>query len=212
MSSWERARSIPWDRIPQDGSDLDSQKERIFRDLQREALIDNQQEEQQDQRQEQQFDQSTIVVDGEGNDTTVINNEKKQQRFPYSNMEVLRQAAFGGTIGTITGGVFGMLDGMRAVQESPVIKNASDTAKGKFIFEGITRNATLFGVFFGGFHVLKYGLRVVSNDGLGPYQETALAGPVSLAILSYKPTWRPALPYGVMLIGMDAVNVYMRRN
>ena len=40
MSSWERARYIPWDRIPQEGADLDVEKERIFRQLQRETIKD----------------------------------------------------------------------------------------------------------------------------------------------------------------------------
>ena len=95
-------------------------------------------------------------------------------------------------------------------QESTVLKNASDMAKGRFILQGVTRNATLFGMFFGGFHVMKYGLRVTSNDKLGTYSEIAIAGPIALAVLSYKPAWRAAMPYGVMLVGMDAVNHAMK--
>eukprot|EP00522_Entomoneis_paludosa_P017138 CAMPEP_0172441998 /NCGR_PEP_ID=MMETSP1065-20121228/2481_1 /TAXON_ID=265537 /ORGANISM="Amphiprora paludosa, Strain CCMP125" /LENGTH=205 /DNA_ID=CAMNT_0013191641 /DNA_START=194 /DNA_END=811 /DNA_ORIENTATION=- len=205
MSSWERARSIPWDRIPHDGSNLDEQKERIFRDLQREAIEGELQ--QQERHDNAPTVEGAIVAEAGG-----ATEAKKQQKFPYSNMEVLRQAAFGGTIGTITGGVFGMLDGMRAAGESTLLKNASDAAKARYIFEGTTRNATLFGVFFAGFHVFKYGLRVVSNDELGPYSETAIAAPVSVGILAYNPAWRPAVPYGCMLIGMDMFQNYMKRN
>eukprot|EP00527_Entomoneis_sp_CCMP2396_P009159 CAMPEP_0198137894 /NCGR_PEP_ID=MMETSP1443-20131203/1334_1 /TAXON_ID=186043 /ORGANISM="Entomoneis sp., Strain CCMP2396" /LENGTH=204 /DNA_ID=CAMNT_0043799463 /DNA_START=80 /DNA_END=694 /DNA_ORIENTATION=- len=204
MSAWERARSIPWDHIPQDGSNLEDQKERIFRELQRESI--------ESELQQQERHQSGPTVDGGEMGVNMSNRIQEQPKFPYSSIELLRQAAFGGCIGTITGGVFGFLDGMRGAGESAVLKNASDMAKARFIFQGTSRNGTLFGIFFGGFHVFKYGLRVASNDQLGPYAEIAIAGPISLAILSYKPTWRAAVPYGVMLIGMDGINHAMRRN
>lgn len=105
MSSWERARSIPWDRIPQDGTDLEDQKERIFRQLQRESI------EVELQQQERHQNLPTTGGEGEAAESTT-NSSQEQQKFPYSNMELFRQAAFGGCIGTITGGVFGMLDGM----------------------------------------------------------------------------------------------------
>ena len=105
MSSWERARNIPWDRIPQDGTDLEDQKERIFRQLQRESI------EVELQQQERHQNLPTTGEEGEAAEST-INSSQEQQKFPYSNMELFRQAAFGGCIGTITGGVFGMLDGM----------------------------------------------------------------------------------------------------
>ena len=57
----------------------------------------------------------------------------------------------------------------------------------------------------------RYGLRVGSNDQLGPFSEIAIAGPISLAALAYKPTWRTAVPYGAMLVVMDGVNIYWRR-
>ncbi|KAL7574907.1 hypothetical protein ACA910_010737 [Epithemia clementina (nom. ined.)] len=211
MSSWERGRGIPWELIPQDSTDLDDQKEMIHRQLQREAY-ETQPKEQQLQQplNSQQNDETTEADTATQQLPTAL--PKQQPRFPYSNMDLLKQAAFGGCIGTITGGVFGVLDGMRAVGESPVIKNASDMAKARYILQGTTHKATLFGVYFGGFHILKYGLRVASNDELGPYSEIAIAAPVSLAVLSYKPTWRTAMPYATMLVVMDAFNIYMRRN
>ena len=146
MSSWERGRGIPWELIPQDGTDLDDQKERIYRHLQREALFE---------QQERSIDTTTNDNDVASGDNATTPNPQKH-RFPYSNIDLLKQAAFGGCIGTITGAVFGLLDGMRAAGESPVIKNASDMAKFRFIVQGATHKATIFGVYFGGFHILKY--------------------------------------------------------
>lgn len=87
MSSWERARYIPWTKIPRNPEiPLDEAKERIFRELQRETIED---ELRQQDRQ------------GLDNDA-----QDKKIKVPYSNIEMLRQAAFGGCIGSITGAVF----------------------------------------------------------------------------------------------------------
>ena len=110
--------------------------------------------------------------------------------------------------GAITGSVFGFMDGMRSVGESPVLKNASNMAKGKYIFQGSTRSATMFGAFFGGFHVLKYGLRTWADPG--EYTEIAVAGAVTMGGLMIQPTTRASMPYAGMLIFMDAVNIFMR--
>jgi hypothetical protein len=77
-------------------------------------------------------------------------------------------AAFGGTIGAIIGSVFGFMDSMRLAGQSEVSKNASNAAaKAKYIMvEGTTHSATLFGIFSGGFHVVKYGIRVALDPGV----------------------------------------------
>ena len=97
---------------------------------------------------------------------------------------MFRRAAFGGCIGTITGSVFGFMDGMRVAQTSEVLKNASNVAKGRYLMEGTTRSATTFGVFFGGFHVVKYGIHITLDPG--EYTEVGLAGAVSLGALMTK--------------------------
>lgn len=74
--------------------------------------------------------------------------------------------------------------------------------------EGTTRSATLFGALFGGFHVLKYGVRVAQNPG--EYTEIACAAPVILGGMMSQPALRPAMPYMSMLIIMDGVNIFMR--
>ena len=96
MSSWERARYIPWSKIPQDGSDLETQKERIFRELQRET-----------QKTELQLQERNPAVPTTGTKEETKNTTNT--KVPYSHMELFRQAAFGSTIGALTGCVFGKL-------------------------------------------------------------------------------------------------------
>ncbi|KAG7359603.1 hypothetical protein IV203_034701 [Nitzschia inconspicua] len=201
MSSWERSRFIPWSRIPEDPAHLSEQKERIFRQLQREA--DKQQRAKEEEKQK-------AVVSG-NEDGTAANSATTLQSstVPFRWGDLFKSAAFGGTIGAITGSVFGFMDSMRLAGQSEVLKNASDMAKGKYMMEGTTRSATLFGVFFGGFHVVKYGIRVAIDPG--EYSEIAMAGGISLGALMYKPNFRPAMPYATMLILMDSIHLVMRQ-
>lgn len=198
MSSWERSRFIPWDRIPLPDTrlrvpgekpplSLDDEKERIFRRLQREAV----------EAERSSKDQSPVTTIAEG-------------KVPYSHMELLKQAAFGGCIGSITGAVFGFMDGMRTAGESSVLQKASNMAKGRYLMQGTSRSAAIFGVFFGGFHVLKYGVRVARDPG--EFAEIAIAAPVAMGALFARPTTRQAMPYGAMLVFMDTVNLYMRKS
>jgi hypothetical protein len=195
MSSWERARYIPWDRIPEDGTDIDTKKERIFRELQRETIQDEL----------LQQERHAVEPTGSGQEAAGITKTK----IPYSNMELMRQAAFGGCIGSITGAVFGFMDGMRSAGESSVLLKASNMAKGRYLMQGTTRSATVFGVFFSGFHVVKYGLRVALDPG--DIAEIGLAGAVSMGALMSRPAYRASVPYAAMLVGMDGVNHVMRK-
>jgi hypothetical protein len=195
MSSWERARHIPWDRIPQDGSNLEHQKEKIFRQLQRETVEDEL---------SQQEGRTIEPSVGESSTSTA-----KSTKIPYSNMELLRQAAFGGCVGSISGSVFGFMDSMRTVADQPILANASNAAKGRYILQGTTRSATIFGVFFGGFQVLKYGVRVAMDPG--DVAEIGVAGAASMGALMIKPAFRPSMPYAAMLVIMDGVSIAMRK-
>jgi hypothetical protein len=208
MSSWERARHIPWDRIPQPNSryipgdppppSLEAQKERIFRQLHNEA------------REEESISQQSEVASSTDLGTDLTNSKKSVPKLRYSHMDLLKQAAFGGCIGSITGGVFGFMDGMRTAGESSVLQKASNSAKAKFLLQGTSRSAFIFGSFFGGFHTIKYGLKVSLNEP-GDFAEIAMATPLALGALAYNPTRRQAMPYAVMLVLMDAVNAYMRQ-
>ena len=211
MSSWERSRFIPWDRIPLPDTRvrapgespplaLDDQKERIFRRLQREECLVN------EFRAPSSVTSTTTTV--ELPDASKIAAEST--KTPYSHMEVLKQAAFGGCIGTITGAVFGFMDGMRTAGESSVLQKASNMAKGRYLMQGTTRSATIFGLFFSGFHILKYGVRVAWDPG--DIAEVAVAAPVAMGALFARPATRQAMPYGAMLIVMDSVNLYMRKS
>jgi hypothetical protein len=127
MSSWDRARYIPWSKIPQDGKDLESQKERIYRELQRET-----------QQTELQLQERNLPTIDSGGAAKTVSTTK----VPYSHMELFRQAAFGACIGSITGCVFGFMDGMRTAGQSAVLQRASDMAKFRYLLQGTTRSGT----------------------------------------------------------------------
>jgi hypothetical protein len=198
MSSWERARFIPWSIMPQDGIGLSNQKERILRDLQREA-----------DREDKELEQR--LLNGANSPVAVgesASQEITDYKIPFRWGDLFKNAAFGGTIGAITGTVFGFMDGMRGAGQSDVLMNASNMAKGRFILQGTTRSATIFGVFFGSFHLVKYGLRVTANPG--EWGEIGLGGALSVGALMSQPALRPSLPYASMLVIMDGVHIVMR--
>lgn len=182
-------------------------KERILRQLQREA-----------DQQERELQEAAIAKASGAMTTTTTTNTTMtpgaafsyfQSPYTFKWMDLFKNAAFGGTIGAITGSVFGFMDGMRTAQQSPVLVNASNMAKGKYLMEGTSRSAAMFGVFFGGFHVLRYGIRVASDPG--EWVEIGLAGAVSMGTLMSQPALRPSMPYASMLIFMDCVHIVMRK-
>lgn len=204
MSSWERSRYIPWSRIPASSENLETTKERIFRDLQRETADGN--------------SEDVVAVESPSISSTAspvlqqqLNASKiaTKTTLEYSHMDLARHTAFGACIGTITGAVFGFMDGMRLVQTDVVLQKASTQAKGSQIFQGTTRSAWQFGTFFAGYHVLKYGVRIVGNEP-GDAAEMGVASFVSAGTLLSRASWRPLLPYACMLMGMDAVHVVMQ--
>lgn len=201
MSAWDRARYIPWTHIPQDGKNLDAEKERIYRQLQRTT--------QQDELTMQQRNPVIPKVEsGEPESKDAAAEKNKIIKVPYSNMELFRQAAFGSTIGAITGCVFGFMDGMRTAGQSATLQKASNNAKLKYLMQGTTRAGAVFGTYFGGYHVLKYGLRVVADPGEAG--EIIVAGACSMGALMSQPAYRPFMPYGSMLIIMDIAHIVMR--
>jgi hypothetical protein len=220
MSSWERSRYIPWDRIPlpdtrvrQPGEapplPLEDERERIIRKLQRESIdyaaVSSQLAEETHIDSNENGSASLASTAGTATPSVKIDENK----VIYTHMDLLRQAAFGGCIGTITGSVFGFMDGMRNAGELPILQKASNMAKGRYILQGTTRSATLFGTFFGAYHIVRYAVRVAFNPG--EFGEIGLASPVALGTLWAYPPTRHALPYGAMLIVMDSVNLYMRK-
>jgi hypothetical protein len=140
MSSWDRSKSIPWSLVRQDGRDPDAYKEQVFKSLQKQMM------------EESDDDTQSMSPTTNGGEQDL---KQKITTVPYSTGELLKMGAFGATIGSITGAVFGFMDSMRTAGESTVLKNASNQAKARYMMEGTTRSATIFGVFFSGFHLVS---------------------------------------------------------
>lgn len=206
MSSWERARFIPWSKLPQDPTNLSDQKERIIREIQRAADREEKAQISEQRRLKLSSDGVEAPSDEKINSSSAISIT--QTNIPFRWGELFKNLAFGGCIGSITGSVFGFMDGMRMAGQSDVLKNSSNAAKGKFLMEGTTRSATMFGAFFGGFHCIKYGIRVAFDPG--EYPEIGLAAAISMGGLMAKPNFRPLVPYASMLIMMDSFHLVMR--
>mmetsp|Transcript_4305 Transcript_4305/g.8786 ORF Transcript_4305/g.8786 Transcript_4305/m.8786 type:complete len:237 (-) Transcript_4305:208-918(-) len=234
MSSWDRTRSIPWSRaLPvapaspsAEREDVDLNRERVFRDLAREAT----KEKDDPEKSRTSADSSTSSSsDGESSSSNGFRSDsgitkqsqeqistinKPELNFlgyvgrPYQFSDLLRNTAFGATIGSITGMCFGFMDSLRSAQTSTLLKNASNSAKGKFIFQGTYRSGMFFGGFFGAFHTVKYGVRVLVDPG--DVGEIGLGSVVGLGAVFAKREWRASLPYAVMLVGMDTFHVFMR--
>jgi hypothetical protein len=196
---------------------LEDERERIIRKLQREAIDNNyavvaQAESTSTSGAVTHIDSNengSVDLSSTSNAVATSMMKVDENKVIYTHMDLLRQAAFGGCIGTITGSVFGFMDGMRNAGELPILQKASNMAKGRYILQGTTRSATLFGTFFGAYHILRYAVRVAFNPG--EFGEIGLASPVALGALWAYPPTRHALPYGAMLVVMDSVNLYMRK-
>lgn len=197
MSSWERSRRIPWSKIQQGGDeDPDKHRERVYRELRRETAL----EEEQRQQLTKTASPAAVAAAATGN------------AYRYETMDLVKNTVFGLTLGSITGSVFGFMDGMRQATsgESELLKRASSASKGRFLMQGTTRSGVLFGAFFSGFHAIKYGIRI-GLDGPGDATEIAVAATASVGgMLALNPAARASLPYASMLVAMDAFHVYMR--
>ena len=195
MTSWERCRFIPWTRLNEvSGTEYEHAKEQVYRSLNRDAI-----------KEKELLDKNEKAATPEG---VKENATKVKVGIEYNTPDLVRSLAFGASIGSITGAVFGFMDGMRSAGESKILKNASNMAKGKYLMQGTTRAGATFGIFFAGFHGLKYGIRVITDPGAA--WEMAGAGVLSIGVLAIKPTMRANIPYAGMLIGMDAFSHYMR--
>lgn len=216
MSSWDRSRRIPWTKIQQGYNNNNNNeespekyRERIQEEIRRDvATAAEEQASKNSTAQSINNLASSDVVDGSTNEDDVSWKKKIFRGKTYATSDLLRQFAFGGCVGTLTGATFGFMDSIKQAQESSILKRASNSAKGRFMLQGTTRSAFIFGSFFGSFQVAKYGMRVISDPG--PFTEIGVAGIFSLSLLAIKPATRPSIPYGAMLIVMDTVSTYMR--
>lgn len=210
--------------------DVDLMKERIWRDLSREAANEqkelDRERESKKKRQEQQTNinttsgESSLSV-GETQQSSLTNTQtttstEEEVNFlgfvgrPYQTSDLLRNAAFGATIGSITGMCFGFMDSIRSASSSTLLKSASRSAQGKFVFQGTYRSGMFFGAFFGAFHTVKYATRVLIDPG--DAGEITMGSVVALGGVVARREWRASMPYAVMLVAMDAFHVFMRED
>jgi len=212
--------------------DVDLMKERVWRDLSREAANE---EKELEKRQNDACVPSSSSMEGEGlsssssssgmmddatqqqqQSTLNNNNNTKKEEVnilgyvgrPYQTSDLLRNVAFGATIGSITGMCFGFMDSIRSASSSSLLKTASRSAQGKFVFQGTYRSGMFFGGFFGAFHTVKYATRVLVDPG--DVGEIGMGSLVALGGLMARREWRVSMPYAVMLVGMDSFHVFMR--
>ena len=199
MTSWERSRFIPWTHLNNvSAPEYESSKEHVYRSLNREASKEKEASTQKGNGGADEFVPPEVLSKKKG----------LLKGVEYNTPDLLRAVAFGACIGSITGAVFGFMDGMRTAGESTILKNASNMSKGKYLMQGTSRAGATFGLFFGGFHALKYGIRVAADPGM--VWEMVGAGALSMGAMVSKPAMRVNIPYAGMLIGMDAFSTYMR--
>ncbi|KAL3766736.1 hypothetical protein ACHAW5_008790 [Stephanodiscus triporus] len=223
MSSWDRSRSIPWSRAipvaPPSSSEgghseenVDLMRERVLRDLAREAADER--------RRVGSDDGATSSSESSSSSSSPTSPPPREQTQeanflgrvgrPYQTSDLLRNVAFGATIGSITGMCFGFMDSIRLAQSSDMLRAASRSAQGKFVFQGTYRSGLFFGAFFGAFHAVKYGTRVLVDPG--DAGEICAGGVAALGGIFARREWRASLPYAVMLVAMDSFHVFMRED
>ena len=249
MSSWDRSRSIPWSRVipvaspsaetGQSEENVDLMRERVWRDLAREAANERAgaadgggvssssdagvgaddsppMETQRQPASSSSSSSSTSSSSTSPSQQPTGRGQNREANFlgyvgrPYQTSDLLRNVAFGATIGSITGMCFGFMDSIRLAQSSDVLKSASRSAQGKFVFQGTYRSGMFFGAFFGAFHAVKYGARVLVDPG--DAGEILAGGGGTLGGALARKEWRASLPYAVMLVAMDSIHVFMRED
>ncbi|KAL7501658.1 hypothetical protein ACHAWT_009470 [Skeletonema menzelii] len=229
MSSWDRSRLIPWSRaIPVapatasgDMEDVDLLKERIWRDLSWEAAQEEKERKEQKRSAAANQDAEVATIDAQQimqqSSSSITSTESDVEKNflgfvgrPYLTSDLLKNAAFGATIGSITGMCFGFMDSIRSASSSTVLKSASRSAQGKFVFQGTYRSGMFFGAFFGVFHTAKYATRVLVDPG--DAGEICAGSLAALGGVMAKREWRVSMPYAVMLVAMDSFHVFMRES
>ena len=226
---WSRAIPVAPATASGDMEDVDLLKERIWRDLSWEAA-----QEEKERKEEKRLaaaaaanqtgsesssasaavatiDAQHIMQQSSSSSITSTESDVEKNFLgfvgrPYLTSDLLKNAAFGATIGSITGMCFGFMDSIRSASSSTVLKSASRSAQGKFVFQGTDRSGMFFGAFFGVFHTAKYATRVLVDPGdAGEICAGSLAALGGVILHS-----RTSMPYAVMLVAMDSFHVFMR--
>ena len=76
-----------------------------------------------------------------------------------------------------------------------------------FAFASMTSSGMFFGAYFGAYHAVKYGTRVLVDPG--DVGEICAGGAIALGGLVSKSQWRVSMPYAVMLVAMDGFHIMM---
>mmetsp|Transcript_50892 Transcript_50892/g.99567 ORF Transcript_50892/g.99567 Transcript_50892/m.99567 type:complete len:221 (+) Transcript_50892:147-809(+) len=209
MSAWERSRRIPWSTVVQDAQ-LEKDAEFVPPPLSSNDSQGSVAPQLTDSAQKTPADSTLDIQDNESG--LIENTVQKKNIFGSSRTfglgDLFRDIVFGVSIGSITGTMFGFMDSMKQSTSSKVLRNASAGAKMKFLVDGSVRTGSVFGGFFGGYHVMKYGVRTVLDPG--QFTEIALSGAGSLGVVMYKPNLRMYFPYAGMLVLMDAFQTATR--
>ena len=103
MSAWDRSRRIPWSKLQQgsnngEGESVDHYRERIQEQIRRDVSV---------------AAEKTSKAKQETNDDVIVDDKEKEVSWKekifrgktYSTGDLLRQFAFGGCVGTLTGAV-----------------------------------------------------------------------------------------------------------
>jgi hypothetical protein len=120
MTSWERSRFIPWTRLSDVSvPEYEHAKEQVYRSLNRDAIKEK--------------DNLSVNIVKKGGDLSQANgthvsnvagvkSSSTRNDVVYNTPDLVRSLAFGASIGSITGAVFGFMDGMRSAGESKILK------------------------------------------------------------------------------------------
>mmetsp|Transcript_12065 Transcript_12065/g.16510 ORF Transcript_12065/g.16510 Transcript_12065/m.16510 type:complete len:160 (+) Transcript_12065:10-489(+) len=120
----------------------------------------------------------------------------KERDFKSDFFDIGRRCAFGVVCGTITGATFGFVDVLRDPK--------SMTGKTSVATKKIFRYSYLFAGFFGSYHGVRKSLKLYFPQSA---EENVLTSAlICVTPLIFISKLRPLIPYGVMLIGLDAIN------
>ena len=130
---------------------------------------------------------------------TTITKELSQTDMLMKHAEAyVRRFGFGASVGALTGMAFG---GVEILKDINLMMAAKQKAAKKL------KNYTwMFGSFFASYQVMHHTMSTYTD--LPPIMAVAAAGSTCIAPLMFLGRYRGMIPYGMVLVGLDAVNLY----
>jgi hypothetical protein len=128
--------------------------------------------------------------------TTPAPQEHVERKFDLvEDLEAIgRRTAFGTVCGALTGASFGVMEVVR----SPKML----TGKSSVGTQKIIAYTTRFAGFFGGYHTARKLLHLYAP--ISEEMNISVAALLSIAPLAVFPILRPMVPYGIVMVGLDA--------